>query len=67
MKALLIFLFFLLLLLFLIGFPKTSEFIQTGRDSIRESDSGWKLIGRVEILNGRIVSMNLSSAELVRR
>jgi Na+-transporting methylmalonyl-CoA/oxaloacetate decarboxylase gamma subunit len=61
MRALLIaFILFLFLLLLLFQFQKTGEFIQTSED-FKPDESRWKVVGRVEIVNGKIISMNMSS------
>gem|GEM_PF-4392065 len=61
MRALLIaFILFLFLLLLLFQFQKTGEFIQASKD-FEPNNSRWKVVGRVEIVNGKIISMNLTS------
>lgn len=60
MKAfLIVFIIFLLILLLFTQLPKTGEFIKTEKaeKDFAKNNSKWKLIGRVEILNGRIVNM----------
>ena len=61
MKALLIaFILFLFLLLLLFQFQKAGEFVQVSK-VFKPKDSRWKVVGRVEIVNGKIISMNITS------
>jgi len=55
-----IFILFLLLILLFLKIPKTGEFVQTEKEPSRINDEKWKFIGRVQIENGRVVSMNFT-------
>jgi len=61
-KILLIALIFsLLLLIFLIQPQKTGEFVQKEKESSGANDTKWRLIGRIYVENGKIVSVDYSN------
>ena len=69
-KLLIAFILFLLLLILIVQLPIIGKFIQGGEDPIKPnnystktSDAKWQLIGKVQIENGRIMSINITSAK----
>jgi len=69
-KLLIAFILFLLLLLLIFQIPRTGKLIQASEDKnnlndylAKANDTKWRFIGRVQIENGRIVSVNITSAK----
>jgi outer membrane lipoprotein-sorting protein len=69
-KLLIAFILFLLLLLLIVQLPRTGKLIQASEDTdnlndylAKANDTKWRFIGRVQIENGRIVSVNITSTK----
>ena len=66
--VLIVFLLFLLLFVLFTQLPKTGEFVQTGGKSnnsnstqTQSSSTKWKFVGRIQVENGKIVSVNFTN------